>query len=110
MQIRTVGVLGCGLMGSGIAQVSAAAGYKTIVGRRLSRRLKDIPPDFRALLAHELVAGDVVLHRLTQAQADVQNQIIAGQEEQLEAIALERLIDNRLQASLAQGDERRHDR
>ena len=31
MQIRTVGVLGCGLMGSGIAQVSAAAGYRTIV-------------------------------------------------------------------------------
>ena len=27
----TIGVLGCGLMGSGIAQVSAAAGYKTIV-------------------------------------------------------------------------------
>ena len=31
MQIRTVGVLGCGLMGSGIAQVAAAAGFKTIV-------------------------------------------------------------------------------
>jgi 3-hydroxybutyryl-CoA dehydrogenase len=31
MSIKTVGVLGCGLMGSGIAQVSAAAGYKTIV-------------------------------------------------------------------------------
>src|ERR1051326_412122 len=31
MAIRTVGVLGCGLMGSGIAQVSAAAGYRTIV-------------------------------------------------------------------------------
>jgi 3-hydroxybutyryl-CoA dehydrogenase len=31
MQITTVGVLGCGLMGAGIAQVSAAAGYKTIV-------------------------------------------------------------------------------
>jgi len=29
--IKTVGVLGCGLMGAGIAQVSAAAGYKTIV-------------------------------------------------------------------------------
>jgi len=29
--IKTVGVLGCGLMGSGIAQVCAAAGYKTIV-------------------------------------------------------------------------------
>ena len=31
MAIRTVGVLGCGLMGSGIAKVSAGAGYRTIV-------------------------------------------------------------------------------
>src|SRR3981081_1931206 len=31
MTIKTVGVLGCGLMGAGIAQVCAAAGYKTIV-------------------------------------------------------------------------------
>ena len=31
MQIKTVGVLGCGLMGAGIAQVSASAGYRTIV-------------------------------------------------------------------------------
>jgi hypothetical protein len=31
MAIKTVGVLGCGLMGAGIAQVSAAAGYRTIV-------------------------------------------------------------------------------
>jgi 3-hydroxybutyryl-CoA dehydrogenase len=31
MSVRTVGVLGCGLMGSGIAQVCAAAGYRTIV-------------------------------------------------------------------------------
>jgi len=29
--MKTVGVLGCGLMGAGIAQVSAAAGYTTIV-------------------------------------------------------------------------------
>jgi 3-hydroxybutyryl-CoA dehydrogenase len=31
MAIKTVGVIGCGLMGSGIAQVSAQAGYHTIV-------------------------------------------------------------------------------
>jgi 3-hydroxybutyryl-CoA dehydrogenase len=31
MSIKTVGVLGCGLMGGGIAQVCAQAGYKTIV-------------------------------------------------------------------------------
>jgi 3-hydroxybutyryl-CoA dehydrogenase len=31
MQIRKVGVLGCGLMGSGIAEVAARAGYETVV-------------------------------------------------------------------------------
>jgi 3-hydroxybutyryl-CoA dehydrogenase len=30
-EIKKVGVLGCGLMGSGIAQVTAAAGYTTVV-------------------------------------------------------------------------------
>ena len=35
--IRRVGVLGCGLMGSGIAQVAATAGYETIV--------RDVAPD-----------------------------------------------------------------
>jgi len=31
MAIQKVGVVGCGLMGSGIAQVSAQAGFPTIV-------------------------------------------------------------------------------
>lgn len=31
MEIKKVGVLGCGLMGSGIAQVSAAAGFEVTV-------------------------------------------------------------------------------
>lgn len=38
MTIRTVGVLGCGLMGAGITQVSAAAGYRTVV-REVDDRL-----------------------------------------------------------------------
>jgi 3-hydroxybutyryl-CoA dehydrogenase len=38
--IKTVGVLGCGLMGAGIAQVSAAAGNKTIV-REVNQGLLD---------------------------------------------------------------------
>jgi 3-hydroxybutyryl-CoA dehydrogenase len=65
MEIRTVGVLGCGLMGSGIAQVCAASGYKTIVREvgevllqrglgRIHKFLDDgvakgkVPPDARA--------------------------------------------------------------
>src|ERR1044072_8249847 len=39
-EIKRVGVLGCGLMGSGIAQVCAAAGYQTIV-----REVDDIALD-----------------------------------------------------------------
>jgi 3-hydroxybutyryl-CoA dehydrogenase len=31
MEIREVGVIGCGLMGSGIAQVVATAGHPTVV-------------------------------------------------------------------------------
>jgi 3-hydroxybutyryl-CoA dehydrogenase len=38
MAIQTVGVVGCGLMGSGIAQVSAQAGFRTVV-REVSAEL-----------------------------------------------------------------------
>ena len=38
--MKRVGVLGCGLMGSGIAQVAASAGYETIV-RDVSKELLD---------------------------------------------------------------------
>jgi 3-hydroxybutyryl-CoA dehydrogenase len=40
MPIRKVGVVGCGLMGSGIAQVSAQAGFPTVV-REISQPLLD---------------------------------------------------------------------
>jgi len=40
MTIRKVGVVGCGLMGSGIAQVSAQAGFPTVV-REVSKELLD---------------------------------------------------------------------
>lgn len=39
-EIQTVGVVGCGLMGSGIAQVCAQAGYDTVV-REVERELLD---------------------------------------------------------------------
>jgi len=40
MEIKKVGVLGCGLMGAGIAQVCAQAGYRTVV-REVSQGLLD---------------------------------------------------------------------
>ena len=40
MEIKTVGVLGCGLMGAGIAQVSASTGHKTVVAE-VNRKVLD---------------------------------------------------------------------
>ena len=40
MAIQKVGVVGCGLMGSGIAQVCAAAGFATVV-REVTPELVD---------------------------------------------------------------------
>src|SRR5215212_4942370 len=40
MAIKKVGVLGCGLMGSGIAQTAAQAGYETVV-REVEQRFLD---------------------------------------------------------------------
>lgn len=40
MQIRKVGVLGCGLMGSGIAQIAAQAGYDVVV-REVEQKFLD---------------------------------------------------------------------
>src|SRR5258708_36371496 len=40
MAIQKVGVVGCGLMGSGIAEVSAQAGFRTVV-REVSQPLLD---------------------------------------------------------------------
>jgi 3-hydroxybutyryl-CoA dehydrogenase len=40
MAIKRVGVLGCGLMGSGIAQVAASAGYPTVVKEVADELLK----------------------------------------------------------------------
>jgi len=55
MAIRNVGVLGCGLMGSGIAQVTAQAGFPTVVAEAsqelLDRGLAGLRKSLDALVA-----------------------------------------------------------
>src|SRR5204862_1727361 len=55
MAIQKVGVLGCGLMGSGIAQVSAQAGFPTLV---------------REVSANALEKGLGAIHKFLQAGVD----------------------------------------
>jgi 3-hydroxybutyryl-CoA dehydrogenase len=70
MQIRKVGVLGCGLMGSGIAQVCATAGYDTLVREvndDLLKRGMDGIRKFATKMAEKgqiKVSGDEVMNHL----------------------------------------------
>jgi 3-hydroxybutyryl-CoA dehydrogenase len=54
MAIQKVGVVGCGLMGTGIAQVAAAAGFKTVVrevsGEIVEKGLKNIDKNLGRLV------------------------------------------------------------
>jgi 3-hydroxybutyryl-CoA dehydrogenase len=70
MTIRTVGVLGCGLMGSGIAQVAAAAGYKTIVREVSDEALEAGMGRIRKFLADGVAKGKVT--------ADIQSKTLAN--------------------------------
>jgi len=74
MAIKNVGVIGCGLMGSGIAQVSAQAGFATVVVEAnqelLDRGLGGIRRSLEALVAKARMderAKDDALGRLTGA-------------------------------------------
>jgi len=76
MAIKTVGVIGCGLMGSGIAQVSAQAGFPTTVVEAsqalLDRGLGGIRKSLEALVAKAKIeerVKDDTLGRLTGATA-----------------------------------------
>jgi 3-hydroxybutyryl-CoA dehydrogenase len=73
MHIKTVGVLGCGLMGAGIAQVSAAAGYKTLV------REVEQPFLTKGLgRIEKFLAGGVEKGKLTPEQKDTTLQNLSG--------------------------------
>src|SRR5262245_5541730 len=76
MAIKTVGVIGCGLMGSGIAQVSAQAGFPTTVVEAsqalLDKGLGGIRQGLDTLVAKgrmEARAKDEALGRLTGSTA-----------------------------------------
>ena len=65
MAIQKVGVIGCGLMGSGIAQISAQAGFETIVREVSSNALDKGLGSIRKFLE-----GGVAKQKLTQADMD----------------------------------------
>lgn len=59
MTIHTVGVAGCGLMGGGIAQVTAQAGYQTIVREASDELLRRGLGRIEAFLAGSVAKGKI---------------------------------------------------
>jgi 3-hydroxybutyryl-CoA dehydrogenase len=69
MEIRKVGVVGCGLMGSGIAQVTAMSGFPTVI-REVSRPLLDKGLAFiEKSLAKFVEKGALTAEQKSQTQA-----------------------------------------
>ncbi len=62
MEIRKVGVVGCGLMGGGIAQVCAQSGFETVV-REVSQDLLDKGmAGIESRLARDVAKGKLIQH------------------------------------------------
>jgi 3-hydroxybutyryl-CoA dehydrogenase len=66
MEIRKVGVVGCGLMGSGIAQVSAQAGYETWVRETDDERLKEGIGSIEEQLLEKVESGKMTEGEMTE--------------------------------------------
>jgi len=71
MAIRDVGVVGCGLMGSGIAQVSAQKGYRTVVREVDDARLKTGLDRIRAFLAEGVRRGKLAQEEMDRTLANL---------------------------------------
>src|SRR6516225_2437107 len=76
MQIRKVGVLGCGLMGSGSAQVSATAGFDVVVLEQeqkfLDKGFAGIEKSLSRLVERGIEKGGLTAEQKTAAQSHLE--------------------------------------
>ena len=73
MNIQTIGVVGCGLMGSGIVEVCARAGFEVIVVEADEERLAD-----RLARVHQSVQRGVSRGKLSAAEAEAALRRVRG--------------------------------
>ncbi len=71
MSIRSVGVVGCGLMGAGIAQVSAQAGFPTVVREVSANALEKGLGSIRRFLDEGVAKGKVTAGDAARALANL---------------------------------------
>ena len=93
MQIRTVGVIGCGLMGSGIAQVAAGADYKTIVREVNDSALQAGLGRIRTFLADGVSKGKVTEEARARTLGNLSGTTIIADLEDCD-IVIEAIVEN----------------
>jgi 3-hydroxybutyryl-CoA dehydrogenase len=72
MDIKTVGIVGCGLMGSGIAEVTARCGYQVVVSEANDELLAKGLDRVRASLAKAVSRGKATQEEMDEALARIQ--------------------------------------
>ncbi len=93
MEIRKVGVVGCGLMGSGIAQVSAMAGFPTVVREVSEDLLKKGQGIIEKSLAKFVEKGTLTAEQKAETSARLKPTVDMGDFEDCDLV-VEAIIEN----------------
>ncbi|HAL62327.1 MAG TPA: 3-hydroxybutyryl-CoA dehydrogenase [Chloroflexi bacterium] len=93
MEIKKVGVVGCGLMGSGIAQVCAQAGYQVVVSEITEELLQKGLNNIKRFLAKGVERGKVTPEEMDAALARIQGTVDIQDFEDCDLV-IEAIIEN----------------
>ncbi len=103
-EIKRVGILGCGLMGSGIAQVCAQAGYDTLVREPteepLQKGLAGIDKQLARLVEKEKIAASDRVSALARIRGTTRLEELADRDIVIEAVVEDLAVKNEIWRTL----------
>jgi 3-hydroxybutyryl-CoA dehydrogenase len=104
MAIETVGIIGAGQMGSGIAQVAAAAGYKVLLydisSDRIEKGLATVSGNLARMVAHDKLTEDARKAALGKISAANEMSDLAGADLVIEAATEDESVKRKIYAQL----------
>ena len=104
MAIETVGIIGAGQMGSGIAQVAATAGYKVLLydisADRIEKGLATVSGNLARMVAHDKLAEDARQAALGRISAANEMSGLAGADLVIEAATEDESVKRKIYTQL----------
>ena len=104
MAIETVGIIGAGQMGSGIAQVAATAGYKVLLydisADRIEKGLATVSGNLARMVAHDKLTEDARKEALGQISAANEMSDLAGADLVIEAATEDESVKRKIYEKL----------